>query len=358
MPVVDSSLSNTLAILLAAIIGSLLLWDARNNVYRILTGRNITLISVMLWYMLEAVRLPKALSEFSQSEYNVGLFCVGLSTLLFLSGYHYSRSRVFDGLSQRLVAIDSEKTLWLLFLGGSAIGLAPMLYFADFKVSVLFDGLFGAKRWSWALERGRYGDLRAALLELQMFLRAVVPIAAVLLFSKQASGYKRLVCAFFITWMLLRANASGMRSAVVPIILPVAAAAFWKANSELRKWLIIVGVPLSLVLGYFYSAFVVANRSEGTADFDKALMAAQEYTGFEMFRELLFIVREVPDNVPYQYGRSYLNQIINPIPRYFWQGKPIWDAGILLAKAKGMYGANGDVFMTNSPGFVGEAYLN
>ncbi len=158
--------------------------------------------------------------------------------------------------------------------------------------------------------------------------------------------------------MLLRANASGMRSAVVPIMLPMAAAAFWKANYEWRKWLIIVGVPLTLVLGYFYSAFVVANRNQGTTDFDKAWEAAQEYTGFEMFRELLFIRDQVPENVPFQYGRSYLNQVINPIPRYFWQGKPIWDAGILLAKAKGFYGTNGDVFMTNSPGFVGEAYLN
>ncbi len=184
MPLTGPSLSNGLALVFTAIVIGFLLWDARDNVYKVLTGRNVTLLSVLLWYMLEAVRVPKALNAFTQTEYNVGLLCVGLSTFVFLAGYHSSRSKVFDGLSRRLVEIDGENTLWLLFLGGTAIGLAPMLYFADFKVSVLFDGMFGMqKRWSWVLECGRYGDLRAALLELQMFLRAVVPIAAVLVFS-------------------------------------------------------------------------------------------------------------------------------------------------------------------------------
>ncbi|MBA3315523.1 MAG: oligosaccharide repeat unit polymerase [Planctomycetota bacterium] len=359
MPPAEHQLSNALAIILTAIVVSLLFWDARYSIYRLLTARNVTLLSVLLWYLLEAVRLPDDLDRFSQSEYDIGIFCVMLAMLMFLFGYHRSNSTVFDDLSGRLVKIDSENVIWTLFLGGTAIGLAPMLYFADFQVAVLFDGMFGMeKRWTWALERGRFGDLRAALLELQMFLRAVTPLAAVILFSPRAKSYRRIICALFLAWMLLRANASGMRSALVPIVLPIAAAVFWRAGVQWRKRLIVIGLPLALVAGYYYAAFVVANRSEGSADLEKTVVAANEYTGFEMFRELIFILEVVPGEVNYQYGRSYLNQLINPIPRYFWSGKPVWDAGILLARAKGHVGDDGQVYMTNSPGFVGETYLN
>lgn len=359
MPPTEHDLSNASAILLTAIVFGLIFYDARRDLFRLMTGRTATLLSIVIWLLFEAVRVPDDLKVFSQLEYDTGMALVTLAMGSFLIGYHRSNSRLFEDLGRRLVQIDSANTIWLLFLAGAAIGLAPMLYFTDFKVEVLFEGLLGGKsRFSGVLQRGRMGDLRAALLELQMFLWAVIPFAAVIVFTPQAKGYRRFVCFAFIFWMLLRANASGLRSSVIPIVLPVAAAIFWRSTLLWKKRLLVAGLPAAFVVGFFYAAYVVANRDQGTADLDKAAAAAKDYTGFEMFRELLYIVDVVPKEVDYQYGRSYANQVINPIPRYFWPSKPIWDAGILLAKAKGHVNDAGVAYMTNSPGFIGEAYLN
>ncbi len=69
-------------------------------------------------------------------------------------------------------------------------------------------------------------------------------------------------------------------------------------------------------------------------------------------------VTSVPDVIPYQYGLTYYVQLVNPIPRFLWPGKPSADAGLLLAEAKGLVDEQGEAVMTNSPGFIGEAYLN
>ena len=357
-------LSNSTALLMSVVVFGLILYDAHRDLYRLLTGRTVVLLAILLWYLLEAVRIPNdsmphTLRSFSQTQYDTGLAVVALALITFLIGYHHSRLRIFDDISRRLIQVDSDNVLWALFLSGCAIGLAPMIYFADFDLTVLFEGIFGLdERWTWKLQRGRFGGLRDALLELQMFLRAVVPLATVIIFTKSSTGMRRAICLFFITWMLLRANASGARSSMIPIVIPIAAAIFWKSSRDVQKWLIILGIPAALVTGYFYSAMVVAGRNDGEVAVEQTLAAADEYTGFEMFRELLYIVENVPDEVDYQWGKSYANQIINPIPRYFWEGKPVWDAGILLAREMGMVDENGRVILTNSPGFIGEAYLN
>lgn len=353
-------LSNTTGLLMTAVVVILILYDARNDLYRLLTGRTMVLLAILLWYMLEAVRVPDDLLVYSQSQYDTAIAVVGLSLVMFLIGYHNSRLTIFDDIGRRLVRGDNDNIIWSLFLCGCFIGLAPMLYFAEFDITLFFVDIWGVdERWTSPFARGRYGDLRAALLELQMFLDAVIPFAAIILFTKGSSALRRGICLFFITWMLLRANASGARSAVFPIVLPICAAVFWKSSSEMRKWLILLGLPAAIVCGYLYSAMIVASRNTGEVEIEETIDAADEYTGFEMFRELLFILKEVPDAVDYQWGKTYANQAINPIPRYFWEGKPkYWDAGIILAKAKGRVDNKGVAVMTNSPGFVGEAYLN
>lgn len=357
---VYNQLSNTTGLLMTAVIVVLILYDIRNDLYRVLSGRTMVLLAILLWYMLEAVRVPDDLTVYTQSQYDTGIAVVGLALVVFLVGYHNSRLRIFDDVGRRLVHVDNDNIIWALFVFGCCVGFGPMIYYADFQIAPFFEGLWGVdKRWTGPWARGRFGGLREALLELQMFLDAVVPFAAIILFSSRSPALRRGICLFFITWMLLRANSSGARSAVFPIVMPVCAAIFWKSSHEMRKWLILLGLPAAIVAAYFYSAMIVSSRNSGEVEISETLEAADDYTGFEMFRELLFILEEVPDSVDYQWGKSYANQVINPIPRYFWEDKPkYWDAGYVLAIAKGNVDETGYAVMTNSPGFIGETYLN
>jgi hypothetical protein len=173
---------------------------------------------------------------------------------------------------------------------------------------------------------------------------------------KRAPLVQRWVAGLFVTWMFLRAFWSGSRAPLAPIVLSLAAAIFWNAGPRLRRGLICAGVPLALIGGYYWSAVVVAGRNEGKIDTSAAEKA--EYVGFEMFRELLFVKHGTERDLPLQWGLTYFTQLVNPIPRAIWPGKPVADAGLILARAYGAVDKNGEPTMTNSPGFLGEAWLN
>ena len=352
--------SNTAALALAVAVAACILLDARRDLNRLLTGRNVTLLSVAAWYLLEGILVPRKLAEYSQAAYDTGMLRVSLATAAFLAVYHAVNLPLFDDMGRRLAWLDRPRRIWPLMLGGLTIGLAPVLFLTGFDLTVFwepFEALYrGQRRWSGSLGRARYGGLRDALLELQMFLRAVVPLAIVILTDRRATPGGRAFCGMFVLWMLLRAIAGGTRSQVIPVVLPLLAAVYWKSTPSRRRALVLLGVPLLALGGWYWSAFVVTNRNAGTRDFSKALDA--DYVGYEMFRELLWMNEHVPDRVGYQFGLTYYTQLVNPIPRFLWPGKPTADAGLLMAEAMGAVDDSGEAYLTNSPGFIGEAYLN
>jgi len=351
------TLSNTAAIVAAVGLFACLVFDLRHSFYRLLSGRTVVLVAVTYWYLLEALRVPAALEEYTQSEYNFALLSVAVSVAVFLLAYHTSRWTLFDPIARRLPVLDDPRVLWRLVLAGFTIGFGSLLIYLNFDFSAFFVGLFGLnRRWTGAMGRGRYGSWSTILFELQLFLQATVPLAVCLVFQKNASLFKRCIAALFVAWMFLRTFASGARSPLVPILLCVAAAMFWRAGHRTRRWLILIGLPIALVGGYFLSAVIVAGRNEGK--FDVSVATEVDYVGFEMFRELLFIIRAEDNGLPPQYGLTYFTQMVNPIPRAIWPGKPVADAGLILARAYGAVDKNGEPIMTVSPGFIGEAYLN
>ena len=351
-----SNLSNLLAIVATAGLAACLAFDLRNGINRILTGRTAVLVSVFLWYMLEALRIPKDLERYSQGEYDAGLLAVAFSVAVFLGAYHVSRVPLIAPLARRLPMLDQPRALWLLVMGGMTIGIGSILLYNGFDVMELFEGLTGMRRRWTGLGRGRYGSWSTIIYELQMFLQATVPIAVALAFMKRAPGLQRCVAGVFVLWMFVRAFWSGSRTPMLVIVLPLTAAIFFNASARWRRWLVVAGLPIALIGGYYWSAVIVAGRNAG--NFDTAAAEKTDYVGFEMFRELLFVSHAVAEGMDLQLGYTYFTQLVNPIPRAIWPDKPVADAGLLLARAYGAVDKNGEPTMTVSPGFLGEAYLN
>jgi hypothetical protein len=113
--------------------------------------------------------------------------------------------------------------------------------------------------------------------------------------------------------------------------------------------------------------FVIANRSKMsiTAAFhDKGLnLSAQEKVhneGLNMFEELCWVSTFI-DNGRYKinWGQRYFAELVNPIPRGLWHGKPL--IGLDYAIARGHGDANdtqGGVNTTISTGFIGQGVVN
>jgi len=351
-----SSLSNITGVIALIAWAACLIVDLRRGITRIVTGRTAVFVSVLIWYLLEVVQTPAELNIYTQSEYDLGVFYLSMSMAAFIIAYHWSRYSLFASFARKLLVLAQPRVLWMLVLIGMTVGLGSLLIYSGWDVQEPFRGLIGPRpRWT-ALGRGRFGNWSSLIYELQVFLMATVPLAIALVFMRQAAILPRIISGIFVAWMFLRVFWSGTRTPMILIVVSISAALFWNVSPRWRVRSAIIGIPFILIGGYFWSATVVSGRNAGA--FDTSQATEVNYVGFEMFRELLFILRATNDGMPIQWGMTYYTQLVNPIPRALWPDKPVADAGLLMAQAYGAVDGNGDATMTVSPGFVGEAYLN
>lgn len=353
----ESTLSNIPAVALAAVLLFALLANTGTDLRRLLSGRNVVLIGIASWFVLEAVTVPAALAAFTPGEYTLGVVAVGAATAAFLLGYRTTAGcPAFPRLARVIRPLDDPAVLWRLVLTGAIVGFAPIVYFSGTELITNFESLLGMRAsWGGVLARGRYGDARAAFLMLEMFATGVAPFAAVLLFDRRTSLGQRLVCAALVCWPMIRAFGTGTRSSLVTAVIPVLAVLYFRARPRTQRKMLIAAL-LVLPLVYQLMAAIVISRGEGEFSWESHKKA--EYVGNEMFRELLFIQRKVPQQLDYQYGYVYYVQIVNPIPRFLWPDKPTLDTGLLMADMYGEVDATGEATLTVSPGLIGEMYLN
>jgi len=115
--------------------------------------------------------------------------------------------------------------------------------------------------------------------------------------------------------------------------------------------------------------FVIDNRDKGsiagafkTGGIQDQEIKKRKHGGFNMFEELGYI-NYYTDNGTYKpnWGERYFAELVNPIPRILWPGKPL--IGVDYAIARGMaYGnvdaKSGGVACTVSTGMIGQGVVN
>jgi oligosaccharide repeat unit polymerase len=351
-------LSNVPACLLAALLGGALWMDLRHDPCRLISGRNVVLLAIAAWYLLEAIMLPAALRRYNQNQYNLGIIHVGLAFASFLAVYHYtSGCWAFPAMGEKITFFTNEIWLWRLVVIGALIGLAPIVYFTGTEFAAMFQGMIGQRAtWGGLLGRGRYGDARAAFLTIEMFVGAVAPFAAILLFSRTSTLVQKSFCTLVVVWPMLRSYGSATRSSmIIAAGCSVVAVLYWKATPALRKTAILAALVCAPL---FYALMAAIVESRGSGEFSWEARNRAQYVGNEMFRELLFITSKVPAVGDYQYGYNYYVQLVNPIPRFLWPDKPTLDTGLLMASMYGEVDTHGEAILTISPGLIGEMYLS
>lgn len=330
--------------------------DCARNVGRLVSARNVFLLTILAWYGLESSLVPPELNRYSSNELLMGLIYVAMSVAAFVVGHSSTSGGVFDGTFERLTRIDRPRVVFGVFTFALCVGFLPLVVISKGNLLLIFQDAFtSGSRWSGVFQRSRFGGARDAFLELQMFLRAAIPIAAAIVFEKRQSEFRRSVAIMFAFYMIAKAVNDGTRSKVVEVLLPFAAALYWRMPKAQKRLALIFGLPTLIVSGLFWSAASVLGRNEGTLRWEEA--ASADYVGFEMFRELLFLARAVPAEAEFQFGFTYYVQLVNPIPRALWAGKPVGDAGLVLAEMQGQFN-NGQATMTVAPGLIGEMYWN
>ena len=117
-----AEISTVLGQVALVVVAVIILAHIQKDLRRVVTGRNVVLASIIMWYLLEAVTITSATDGevvgLTQNEYDYGLLCVMLSAISFLIAYEYRNLKIFDSFGHRLTVIDDLNWQWRIFATG------------------------------------------------------------------------------------------------------------------------------------------------------------------------------------------------------------------------------------------------
>lgn len=184
-------------------------------------------------------------------------------------------------------------------------------------------------------------------------------IAAVLLFRPE-TRYKLVWAIILIATLAISVEFYSRRPfltiAIVPIIIYIVNNPI--SGVQFRQF--IVGLAASTILLIFMTGLRGSEFSwqlDQVDDiFTQGWQTLKAGMGFDTITLLDYVIGAYPDAYPYLNGKSLWGAIVNPLPRFLWEDKPI-SFGIELASR--YFGVDVSSTPTNfGPGIVAEAYAN
>lgn len=118
-------------------------------------------------------------------------------------------------------------------------------------------------------------------------------------------------------------------------------------------------LSLFLIVYAQYREFTAQAYNVKKAGFNINLGIAASYhnfvSNFDQLERVKDIVKYVPEKLNYQYGKTFFNLMLKPIPSRIWEGKP-QGAGIVVTKS--LYPRHYAAKASIAPSLLGELYLN
>jgi hypothetical protein len=160
------------------------------------------------------------------------------------------------------------------------------------------------------------------------------------IFSRTRNQLLALIIPAILCWVFLR-----LRSRM------------WKKIAVLAMFFLVINV---------WMKFIIANRSHTsiTAAFQGGGLNLAEQKkvhneGLNMYEELCWISTFI-ENGRYRvnWGERYFAEMVNPVPRGLWKGKPLIGLDYAIARGHHITGPNGTVDTTISTGMIGQGVVN
>lgn len=269
------------------------------------------------------------------------------------------------GANQPLFQSRLHPILWTCLVLCAALSIVASIRLGE-QVLYYFFPFLGYRADPW--NRGRIGAGIDSLLSLasyvQMFIAGAFGITLALVHNRKLRALALAGCLLTWPYFLFDRTRNSMLVVIVPAIL---------------AWVLLrlrVGmVPRIVLLAGFYLAinawfgFVITNRADisiasafNEEGFDPKKNSNIHQEGLGMFEELCWI-NTFLTNGTYKpnWGQRYYAEIVNPIPRALWPGKPL--IGIDYAILRGQLYDSGEnsgagVAATVSTGMIGQGVVN
>jgi hypothetical protein len=215
--------------------------------------------------------------------------------------------------------------------------------------------------WSHARIGAGFDALSVLGFYMQLLSATMFGVVAALATEKRIQRLAILFCLLAWPHFIFDRTRNTMLAMVVPAVLGWV---FLRMRGGLFKKLFVL--LLCFMLVNVWMKFIIANRSEmSIGQALKSLRTGESKKqgrneGLNMYEELCWITHFIEKGTYHvNWGQRYFAELVNPIPRGLWHGKPL--IGIDYAIARGMGGGDaeqGGVVATVSTGFIGQGVVN
>ena len=247
--------------------------------------------------------------------------------------------------------------IWLILSFIAVIRLrAEALYF-------FFPFLgYEASPWSHARLGAGFDFLSILAIYLQLLIAGMFGVVAALSTNRRVRWLALVCCLLSWPYFLFAWARNMMLAIVIPGMLSWI---FLRMRGGMLKRLAVLGACFLLVNAWM--GFIIANRSNMNIifalrekGFSLDMNEKVHHEGLNMYEELCWINTFMEQGVYHpNWGARYFAELVNPIPRRFWPGKPL--IGIDYAIARGQAGGAANeagVYATISTGMIGQGVVN
>lgn len=196
---------------------------------------------------------------------------------------------------------------------------------------------------------------------LQLLVACMFGVVAALATQVRIRRYALCLCVLSWPYFIFDRTRNSMLAMVIPAVL---CWVFLRLRGGLWKKVVVLLVCYCIVNTWM--KFVIANRSSSTitaAFGQKGLSLADKKNvhneGLNMFEELCWVSTFIDNgNYKVNWGGRYFAELVNPIPRGLWPGKPLIGLDYAIARGHHATNPNGTVDTTISTGFIGQGVVN
>ena len=313
----------------------------------VLRPENFVALGIVYWLLLDLLQSAYPLLGVSSEGITRAIVLVGLFTATMWLGVLGNPWKLPEFVTRASNRSLDDWTVWKIFLLCFLIGMSPYLLSVNFNVVEMFSYL-GEGRWAAPWQRGQLGGWDAFIDQLQYF-GYLLPCLAVFLASRR--GWMRIdvwIAIAFAGIDLLFLSTSGGRRIIGVTV--GAAMICWLLTRPQLKFRTMAAIMV--MTGGLLAAmqFILEIRSGG---YETYAQFGRQYDYLHV-DDNIYRLAQVVDIVPKEQDYVYFQQIyyvlVRPIPRVFWEGKPV-DAGFDLPSMVGQEGTS------LSTSIIGEWYL-
>lgn len=266
------------------------------------------------------------------------------------------------GVGYPVIQTQLNKMFTGCAIAWTALLVIALLLLKDQILYYLFPFLgYKANPWTHGRIGSGFDALSVLAVYVQLLTSSMFGVVAALAKDKRVRWLAIIFCLLAWPNFIFDRTRNTMLAMIIPAILSWV---FLRLRGGIWRKVLILLACFCVV--NIWMKFVIANRSEmsiTSALKEKGVMADQKKAkneGLNMYEELCWISTFI-DRGTYHvnFGQRYFAELVNPIPRGLWPGKPLIgiDYAIARGQAGGTAGAAG-VFATISTGMIGQGVVN